>query len=358
MTILSVFANSYAADGGLAGWTDPTNTYADDGVYATRTGTTKSVVYGNLFGFDLSALPDTATINSVTITAKWHNSANDSAGPVLVLGAKSGGATKGLLNDTSGQTADEVHSYSPTDLTAAQLKATGANGFWAILRFYRTDNTAHTASVDYVKVTIDYTDGAAEILGTADITLDGMTQAVTGAVDVTGISAVMLDGLTAVITGTVESQTAITGILDTTFDGLSASAFGAVIVTGESQNILSGLSMTATGLVGVTVGVSATLDGITGEITGIVGNAPVVGLLDATFAGLTCQMVGAVRVSGAASLAMDGVSAWITAWTEDLYSLQPGSKRIVRAKRPEPARAAAVTAMKHAHQESFKAEGD
>lgn len=156
-SVVSPLASSYAADGSLGGWTNPTYAYNDDGSqYATVTGSSKNAWYGNTFGFDLSAIPDGATINSVSITAEWHNSAADTSGPVLLVGANSGGSLVGSTTDTSGQLADEVVTYSPTGLTAANLKATGASGFNAVLRFRRTDNTAHTAYVDYVKCTVDY----------------------------------------------------------------------------------------------------------------------------------------------------------------------------------------------------------
>ncbi len=155
----TVYATSNSADGTLTGWTNPTYAYTDDGInFATREGTAKNTWYGTLYGFDLSGIPDGAIINSVTITAEWKNSAADTSGPVLYLGAKSGGSEVGTAtSDTSGQTTFELVNNSPTGLTAANLKATGANGFWAILRFRRTDNTAHIASVDYVKVAVDYT---------------------------------------------------------------------------------------------------------------------------------------------------------------------------------------------------------
>lgn len=156
-TTLVKYASSNAADGSLTGWTTPTGTYVDDGFYATREGTVKNTWYGTLFGFDLSSLPDVATLISVTLEAQWHNSAADTSGPVFLLGAKSGGSEVGSgTTDTSGQLADETVQYAPAGLTIANLKATGANGFWAILRFRRTDNTAHVASCDYVKCTVVY----------------------------------------------------------------------------------------------------------------------------------------------------------------------------------------------------------
>src|SRR4030042_5888976 len=103
---LSAFASSNAADGALTGWVNPTYVYSDDGVnFATREGTVKNTWYGTLFGFDLSSIPDGSTINSITLSAEWKNSANDTAGPVLYLGAKSGGSEGGTgASDTTGQT--------------------------------------------------------------------------------------------------------------------------------------------------------------------------------------------------------------------------------------------------------------
>jgi len=156
---LSVFASSNSADGALAGWADPTYAYNDDGVqFATRVGTAKNTWYGTLFGFDLSSIPDNATIVSVILSAEWKNSSTDTNGPVLYLGAKSGGSEIGTANtDATGQTTFEVLSHSVTGLITSELKATGSSGFWAILRFRRTDNIAHTASVDYVKCVVEYT---------------------------------------------------------------------------------------------------------------------------------------------------------------------------------------------------------
>lgn len=184
-----VYTTSNSADGSLTGWTNPTYAYTDDGTnFATRAGTTKNQWYGTLYGFDLSGIPDGAIINSVTITAEWKNSAADTSGPVLYLGAQSGGSEVGTgTSDTSGQTAFELVTKTPTGLTAANLKATGASGFWAILRFRRTDNTVHTASVDYVKVVVDYTPIVAPTVSTqAAGSVEATTATGNGTIDATG----------------------------------------------------------------------------------------------------------------------------------------------------------------------------
>ena len=239
MTILSVFANSYAADGALGGWTNPQDVYSDNSVYATRSGTTKNVVYGNLLGFDLSALPDNATINSVTIEAQWHTLQNDTAGPVLTLGAQSGGVLVGSVNDTVGQTTDHLHTYSPTGLTAAQLKATGASGFWAVMRFKRIDNTTHMAYVDYVKVTVDYTAG-----GTA-YTLTGQTGSFALNGNTAGMKAARkLSAQTAAFTLTGNSATLTKGAAVNHYT-LTAQS-GSFAVTGNSAALKVGRKLIGT----------------------------------------------------------------------------------------------------------------
>ncbi|MDP1709388.1 MAG: hypothetical protein Q8L21_00680, partial [Candidatus Komeilibacteria bacterium] len=187
--VSTVYASSYSVDGTLEEWTNQTYVYSDDGInFATRAGTAKNTWYGDLFGFDLSGIPDNSTINSVTITAEWKNSAADTAGPVLYVGAKSGGAEVGTsTSDTTGQTTFELVTNSPTGLTAANLKATGASGFWAILKFRRTDNTAYVASVDYVKVAVDYTPPVAPTVTTQAATLKEATTATcNGTITATG----------------------------------------------------------------------------------------------------------------------------------------------------------------------------
>jgi hypothetical protein len=174
---ITAFANGTAADGTLTGWTSITNVYSDDGTPSTREGTTKNLWYGNLLSFDLSALPVTADVSAATITAEWKNSADDTSGPVLLLGHRYNSADVGSATDTTGGTAYELLNYAPAGMNGTILTATGAAGFWAILRFRRTDNTTHTASVDYVKITVVY--GVNYNITTAEATQIQVVDAVT-----------------------------------------------------------------------------------------------------------------------------------------------------------------------------------
>ena len=84
------------------------------------------------------------------------------------------------------------------------MKATGGQGFWAVLRFTRNDNTAHTASVDYVKITIDYsTSGAPYTLACAagSFALSGVSTGLTAARKLpTSVSTFELSGNTTGLT--------------------------------------------------------------------------------------------------------------------------------------------------------------
>lgn len=331
MTLLSVFANSYAADGALAGWTNPTNVYADDGVYATRQAATQYAWYSNLFGFDLSALPDGATINSVTLTAQWHNSANDTSGPKFELGAMHNGSVIGTVTlDTSGQTTDEIVTRSVTGLTAAQLKSTGANGFWARVRFYRSDTILHTASLDYVKVEIDYTAGGpVEITGAASITVDAVGQALSGAVMVSGLSAVAFDGIGAgitgvlaitsvgaitfdwigaSITGTAQEQGAVAGELSVIFDNIAASMTGVVATTGAASTTFDGIGITADGKADITIVSSMTLDPLTEAGQGAV---IITGASLNTFSDVSIDATGLIEIAENTPNALDDITGEI-----------------------------------------------
>jgi len=156
---LTVFASSNAADGALAGWSNPQNTYADDTSFATRSAAA-GTLYGNLFGFDLSGVPDGATITSVTLLARFKGSAS-ATDIQFFLGAKSGGSEVGSgTTDTTQTTSEEDVTYQPAGLTAANLKATGANGFWAIARYSRSGATPRIGYIDYITCTVEYTEGA------------------------------------------------------------------------------------------------------------------------------------------------------------------------------------------------------
>lgn len=139
-----------------AGWTNPLNADADEpNVYATaapgKNGTTSSD-YGG-FGFN-GLIPAGSVINSVTVEVEWKVSTTAS---VATLGAQAvvGGAAVGSeLVNSAEPTVDTLQSFTVPGLTAASFDGS----FVVRIRATRGNtNTGFTASLDFVRVTVDYT---------------------------------------------------------------------------------------------------------------------------------------------------------------------------------------------------------
>jgi hypothetical protein len=147
------------------GWTSPTAAYADDASYATAAPAKNSSVvtdYG-VAAFTSGDIPDNSIINSVTIEAQYKSSVTNSTG-----------ATFGLrLNDNGSLHTETTFGMSTTDQTGTRANSSAVT--LANLRIANTvkarvtglrgnSNNAITWSVDYVKITVDYT---APVNGTA-----------------------------------------------------------------------------------------------------------------------------------------------------------------------------------------------
>ena len=87
--------------------------------------------------------------------------------------------------------------------------------------------------------------------------------------------------------------------------------------------------MDATGLIEVTGSASKALDGLTGEIIGVVGNAPVVGLLEGLFSGMICQMVGVVTVSGTGGVVLDTLTCNGAGTVADVTTLPISPRKVI-----------------------------
>jgi len=139
-----------------AGWTSAANAYSSDNAYATSSpnkNQTTAVRVGT-FGFD-ATIPTNATITAVTVTVEWKVSTTAS---IATLGAQAwvSGAAYGTELVTSAEpTVDTVQSFTVTGLTRAQL-LNGALGV-RVRASRANSNTAFTASLDAVSVTVDYT---------------------------------------------------------------------------------------------------------------------------------------------------------------------------------------------------------
>jgi RHS repeat-associated protein len=138
-----------------AGWTSSANAYSSDNAYATAApmkNKTKTVNLGT-FGFD-TTIPANATITGVTVSVEWKVSTTNSDA-TLGAGAYVNGSPVGSeLVSTAEPIADTSQSFTVSGLTRAQL----LNGAFVVrVRATRgSSNTAFTASLDAVSVTVDY----------------------------------------------------------------------------------------------------------------------------------------------------------------------------------------------------------
>ena len=138
-------------------WAGTTNIYVDNGTYASTGGTRNgnADIVGSSFGF---AIPSGATINSVLVEVEYKLSTTASAS-TLTLQAQYNGSLMGTASTTTSEpTTDTIWNTSNTgSWTAEELNS---DLLEVLFRVRRTSNTACTYSVDYLSVTVDYTEQA------------------------------------------------------------------------------------------------------------------------------------------------------------------------------------------------------
>jgi hypothetical protein len=141
------------------GWTSPANATADDGVYSTAAPAKNGTVTGDwdFVAFSDAEIPVGSTINSVTIETQWKVSTTSSVATFGVRGVLNGTA-EGEWMDTTEPTADKITTMTFDGVipTEANLKTAGN----VVVRARGTrgnSTTAVTFSLDYVKITVDFT---------------------------------------------------------------------------------------------------------------------------------------------------------------------------------------------------------
>ncbi|WP_163409256.1 beta strand repeat-containing protein, partial [Flavobacterium ajazii] len=160
--ILTKFPTS-GTNGSGNTWTNPTNIYANDNVYATRSlnNTTSALI--NATGYDFSTIPNNATITNIEVIIGRFASNNNAIRDValnLIVGGTAGGTS--LANTTTSWTNSESavsYSASPTSwgygsLTLAQVKA---SNFGVAFSVRDVSGSNRTASIDYISLSISYT---------------------------------------------------------------------------------------------------------------------------------------------------------------------------------------------------------
>lgn len=240
MATLTRYATTHAAVSG-AGWTSPGSVSADDNVYATAAPGKNATLSGDFGGFGFDALLDpTAVVSAVLVEVSWKVSATGVVGELLGAQARVNGVAQGTETTTAGSTAEVAASQHPGALTPADLADAALR---VRVRAARgNSNTAYTASLDFVRVTVTYTvpptakSGAAVLSGGGDVASTGakgaaatVAQTAGGSPTATGIkgtrgSGALSGGGTLTSTGAVAGP-AVTG-------ATAVSGGGALIATG------------------------------------------------------------------------------------------------------------------------------
>jgi len=237
MATISKYAAYHTAI--TTGYTNPSNAYADDGVYATAAPAKNAQVsaYFGFPAFTTDDIPNGSTINSVTTEFEYHVSTTASIATQYWQTFK---GTTGLgteQSDASEPTSDVVKTHQVTsDITLSDLRT--ANTVRMRLRSARgNSNTAVTFYIDYVKITVDYTVpnfiyGSAVLSGVG--TLSGI-----GALIKYGLATLSGIGELTGIGSLIKTGTAIlSGVGNLAVNGIKI-AFGEAILSG--QGLLSAI---------------------------------------------------------------------------------------------------------------------
>jgi hypothetical protein len=141
------------------GYTNPSNAYADDGVYATATPgkNTEVSAYFGFAAFSTSDIPDGAVINSVTLEAEWKVSTTTSIATQYWQLYKTTTGLGSEQSNTAEPTTDTKSTHQvTTGVTLSDLRS--ADTIRGRLRSAQgNSSTAVTFSVDYAKLTVDFT---------------------------------------------------------------------------------------------------------------------------------------------------------------------------------------------------------
>jgi len=164
VALVTKFANANTVV--TTGYTNPTNAYADDAVYATAAPGAKNTSVTSDYGFPAfttTDIPDGSTINSVTAEIQFNVSTTSSIA-TQGLQLENGSTLLGTeATDTTEPAADTLLTHQVTT-GIAQADLQTANTVKARVRAGRgNSSTAVTFSLDYVKLTVDYTVAAVAV---------------------------------------------------------------------------------------------------------------------------------------------------------------------------------------------------
>lgn len=156
MATLTKYANAHTTI--LTGYTNPSNAYTDDTAYATATPAKNNEVsaYWGFPAFTTGDIPDGSTINSVKVTILFKCSVNNSVATQYLQAFVTTTAQGSEQSNSSMPTSDTALEHTVTTITLANLRT--ADVVRARTRSARgNSNTSETFSIQYVRVTVDYT---------------------------------------------------------------------------------------------------------------------------------------------------------------------------------------------------------
>jgi hypothetical protein len=170
MPVITKYAATGQAAGGVfnGAWTNPQNVASDNAIYATAA-PGKNQEFASVFpvAFSTGEVPAGATINSALVEIQVKCSTTSSIGVVTSslfvdsAQATAIGATPGVQTPATEPTVDTTYSYTRNP-TEAQIR-----DLWVRVQGTRgNNNTALTWSLDFVRVTVDYTDPPPSMTGT------------------------------------------------------------------------------------------------------------------------------------------------------------------------------------------------
>lgn len=171
------------------GWTNAGNTTGDDGSYATAAPSKNGTITGDwdFAAFSDAEIPVGSTINSVTAEVQWKVSTTSSVATFGVRGVL-GGAAQTETTVATEPTTDTITTRTFDTAVPTELNLKTAGDVVVRCRGTRgNSNTAVTFSLDYAKITVDYTVPANVTVtpGTAALVLATFAAVVTATANVT-----------------------------------------------------------------------------------------------------------------------------------------------------------------------------
>lgn len=324
MATVTKYANANAVV--ATGWTSPTNAYADDTSYATAA-PGKSTSITSDFGFaafSSSDIADSSAINSVTLEMVYKSSATNSTGAVIGLQLNNNGSLLGSETTWGMNLADQtVTKAETTGISLTDLR----NGYVkGRVRGYRgSSNNAVTWSLDYVKITVDYT---------APVSVTATPSGVSGAGAVGTVSVTAGTGVTASPSG-VAATTAVG--TPTVVEGVGVTASPSGVSATGSLGTAEAKAAALTEAAGVSsagaLGESSVTAGATAEAIGVSGETA----LGAAEAGVwvTVEVSGVAAAGGLGSVVVDASAETTVGGVSSEASL--GSPTVTAAANVTPA---------------------